>query len=123
MTGLACSSTFRPAPLHLPSMYGMLGTGRRLRTESIVMEGVVCDHDKSPSPVQACYQRNRSSASLLAGYPGSSSGSLCNPVASPLVAAASTRVGSETRSRHKAYGNELIVGVDHFESVRNEVTP
>ena len=72
---------------------------------------MVNDHDERPSPVQAAHQHKRSSDGLQAGWYNPSPAHLCNPVASPLVTAPPTRVGSETRSRHKAYGNPRPAGI------------
>src|ERR1017187_8022630 len=51
-------------------------------------------------------------------------GVVCKRRVSPLVSALATEVGSETRSRHKAYGNKLVPD-EHGQvnAVGNQVTP
>jgi hypothetical protein len=68
---------------------------------------VVRDHGRRPSPMQAADQHKQPPGRLPATLLGPSARHLCNPPASVLVTAAPTGVGSETRSRHKAYGNFL----------------
>jgi hypothetical protein len=119
--------------LHVPSMWASWDTVGIYGQAAMAGEapywavqlGVVHDHDERSSPVQAVHQHKR-----LPGWPSGSPvrplvGSPCNSASSSLVTAPQTRVGSETRSRHKAYGNRTGDGATYpvCNWVRNEVTP
>ena len=74
--------------------------------------------------MQAVYLRKHAEEVVIRctrRHPGRSPG---RRIASPLVTAPPTGVGSERKSRHKAYGNGCVCGIWNQSAwVRKEVTP
>lgn len=88
--------------------------------------GVVRVHDETPSPVQAIYQRKQPPGRVRDGSARSLAGGLCNRTPSWLVTTPPTGVGSQTRSRYKAYGNgsaRACIPPPQPRPVPNKVTP